>query len=190
MLTQHGPDNQEQQHAQKHRQAGLDQKPARSGPQQRQKMPGPASGIYCICTVSSSRRPLFLPRYSSLLIVAGRADQGLGLCNPFIPDDPAIEAFQVMVDPGDLSLGPPGNLVEMVDAQLVAEALQFRADPLDPCQIVRPGVSGRRQQFGPVFLGGRLRIRRGLFFGITVALAASSASATAPSPRPLPSVRA
>ena len=68
---------------------------------------------------------------------AASASERLRLADPVVAGRPAEEALEIGVDPGDLGLGPGGDLVHMVDAEAVEQRLELRADPLDPLQIVR-----------------------------------------------------
>src|SRR5690606_7518172 len=64
--------------------------------------------------------------------------QRLGLPDPVVALDAALEV-QVAIDPLTLGLLPAGNLGEGVDAELMQNALDLRADAGDQLQVVESG---------------------------------------------------
>ena len=62
--------------------------------------------------------------------------QQLGLLDPIIARHPALEAFQVGIDPRDLRRRPRRDLVEVVKAQSVAELFELGPDALDLLEVV------------------------------------------------------
>ena len=61
----------------------------------------------------------------------------------------ALEPFDVIVDPGDLGIRPGRDLVEMVEAQRIADLFQLRANPLDPLEVIGDAAARAVQRFGP-----------------------------------------
>ena len=91
-----------------------------------------------------------------------RVGEIAGLSHPLIPFNPPFETLEMMIHPRNLAIAPSRNLVEVIDAQLVTQFLQLRADPLDPFQIVRARCPRLSQQFRLVIvarleLNARLR---------------------------------
>ena len=62
--------------------------------------------------------------------------QRTGLGDPLVLSGAAGKAAEVLVDPGGFSLGPGGDLVEMVITHFVQLAFKLGTDALDKRQIV------------------------------------------------------
>ncbi len=84
--------------------------------------------------------------------------QRLGLTNPVIALDPALE-IQITVDPVALGLFPGGNLGKGINAKPVQNTFQLGANSRDQFQIIRPGGLFDRCRTG-IGLGGYRHLAR------------------------------
>ena len=72
--------------------------------------------------------------------------------------DAALEPFEILVNPGEVLIGPARDLVEMVDAHAVEHRRQLRPDTPDQLEIIGLAAPGLLQQFGLEFIADRRRL--------------------------------